>query len=255
MGKEVIFYKAGRTPEGKHALSGHTSSIAGDYMVCESCVSQAGAMVADTFSIFEGLLRLSCTLWHKSISGNRLAAVSNAGYEAVGIADNILGEDYRLEMAELSKSSLDQLSKILSKENLDNLTSVSNPLDITPMASEDVYISVITALLEDENIDAVVAAIVPLTPTLHTLAEEMDQINKLGTENSIVQQIATLNTSSSKPLIIVVDSGKLYDPMAEGFQNHGIPIFRSADIAVNVLGKYIHNRLQITTQLKPVDTF
>lgn len=255
MGKEVIFYKAGRTPEGKHALSGHTSSIAGDYMVCESCVSQAGAMVADTFSIFEGLLRLSCTLYHKSISGNRLAAVSNAGYEAVGIADNILGEDYRLEMAVLSKSSLDKLSKILSKENLDSLTSVSNPLDITPMASEDVYTTVIATLLEDIHIDAVIAAIVPLTPTLHTLAEEMDQVNRLGAENSIVEQIATLNAASSKPLIIVVDSGKLYDPMAEGFQNHGIPIFRSADIAVNVLGKYIRNRLQIINQVKPVDTF
>ncbi len=30
LGKEVIFYKAGRTPEGKNALSGHTASIAGD---------------------------------------------------------------------------------------------------------------------------------------------------------------------------------------------------------------------------------
>jgi acyl-CoA synthetase (NDP forming) len=123
------------------------------------------------------------------------------------------------------------------------------------MASEDVYTTVIATLLEDIHIDAVIAAIVPLTPTLHTLAEEMDQVNRLGAENSIVEQIATLNAASSKPLIIVVDSGKLYDPMAEGFQNHGIPIFRSADIAVNVLGKYIHNRLQIINQVKPVDTF
>ncbi len=58
-GKEIIFYKAGRTPEGKSATSGHTASIAGDYMVCESCISQAGAMVAENFTIFEGLLLLS----------------------------------------------------------------------------------------------------------------------------------------------------------------------------------------------------
>jgi hypothetical protein len=32
--------------------------------------------------------------------------------------------------------------------------------------------------------------------------------------------------------------------MADGFQSHGLPVFRSADIAVGVLGKYIHNRLQ-----------
>ncbi|MCP4338600.1 MAG: CoA-binding protein [Desulfobulbaceae bacterium] len=243
-GKEVIFYKAGRTPEGKNALSGHTASIAGDYMVCESCVNQAGAMVADTFNVFEGLLRLSCTLYHKSISGNRLAAVSNAGYEAVGIADNILGEDYRLEIAKLSMSSLDKLREILSEANLDKLTSVDNPLDITPMAPEEVYLDVIATLLEDDNIDSVVAAIVPLTPTLHTLPEEINLEKRLGSEHSIIEQIANLNTASSKPLIIVVDSGRLYDPMADGFQQHGLPVFRSADIAVSVLGKYIHNRLQ-----------
>ncbi|MCP4454979.1 MAG: CoA-binding protein, partial [Planctomycetes bacterium] len=43
-GKEVVFYKAGRTVEGKAATSSHTASLAGDYMVCESCVSQAGAI-------------------------------------------------------------------------------------------------------------------------------------------------------------------------------------------------------------------
>ena len=86
--------------------------------------------------------------------------------------------------------------------------------------------------------------IVPLTPTLHTLPEEIDMGKSVGTEHSIIEEIAKLNTASSKPLIIVVDSGKLYDPMADGFQQHGLPVFRSADIAVSVLGKYIHNRLQ-----------
>jgi len=240
-GKNVIFYKAGRTPEGKNALSGHTASIAGDYMVCESCVSQAGAMVAETFNIFEGLLRLSCTLYGKTISGSRLAAVSNAGYEAVGIADNILGEDYRLEMASLSRTSRTKLQKILAAARLDSLTQVQNPLDITPMASEDVYLEVISTLLADKNTDAVVAAIVPLTPLLHTLPDEIEPDETPDLANSIVERISALNSTSSKPLIMVVDSGRLYDPMADGFQKNGLPVFRSADIAVSVLGKYIHN--------------
>jgi acyl-CoA synthetase (NDP forming) len=243
-GKEVIFYKAGRTPEGKNALSGLTASIAGDYMVCEFCISQAGAMVAETFNVLEGLLRLSCTLHHKTISGNRLAAVSNAGYEAVGIADNILGEDYRLEMAGLTAASLEKLRIILSDASLESLTSVHNPLDITPMASENVYLEVIAIFLEDKNTDAVIVAIVPLTPLLHTLPEELARDNTFGSENSMVKRISALNRASSKPLIVVVDSGRLYDPMADGFQNNGLPVFRSADIAVGVLGKYMHNRLQ-----------
>ncbi len=244
LGKEVIFYKAGRTPEGKNALSGHTASIAGDYMVCESCISQAGAMVADTFKVFEGLLRLSYTLNGKTISGNRLAALSNAGYEAVGIADNLLGEDYRMEMAIFSQPSIDKLDSVISKANLASLTSVQNPLDITPMASEDVYLDVIETLLSDSNIDAVIVAIVPLTPILHTLPEEMEPGTQFGAEDSIVERITRLNMTSTKPLVIVVDSGKLYDPMADAFQNDGLPVFRSADIAVRVLGKYIQNRVE-----------
>jgi acyl-CoA synthetase (NDP forming) len=252
-GKEIIFYKAGRTPEGKNALSGHTASIAGDYMVCESCISQAGAMVAETFNVFEGLLRLSCTLYDKTISGNTLAAVSNAGYEAVGIADNILGEGYQLEMAGLSEPSRSKLRTILTGAGLERLTSVHNPLDITPMASEDVYVNVISILLEDDNTDSVIAAIVPLTPLLHTLPEEIERNNTFGSGNSIVERISALNATSPKPLIIVVDSGKLYDPMADSFQKHCLPVFRSADIAVGVLGKYIHNRIQNQRNQPPFD--
>lgn len=242
-GKEVIFYKAGRTPEGKDALSGHTASIAGDYMVCESCISQAGAMVAETFNEFEGLLRLSWALYDKNVTGNRLAAVSNAGYEAVGIADNILGEDYRLEMAKLSESTLLQLAAILTRARLEKLTGLHNPLDITPMASEEVYVDVINSLLDDSHTDVVIAAIVPLTPLLHTLPEEIEEADHFGSLYSIIEKISILHTTSAKPLVIVVDSGKLYDPLADGFEKCGMPVFRSADIAVTVLGKYIHNRL------------
>jgi acyl-CoA synthetase (NDP forming) len=242
-GKEVIFYKAGRTPEGKNALSGHTASIAGDYMVCESCISQAGAMVAETFNVFEGLLRLSSTLHNKQIKGNRLAAISNAGYESVGIADNLLGEDYRLEIADLGENSRSRLQTILADAKLDSLAAVHNPLDITPMASEDVYVAVLETLLDDPDIDAVVIAIVPLSPILHTLPMEKGGNTCDAPPNSIVERITALGRASEKPLVVVVDSGPLYDFLAEDFQIHGLPVFRSADIAVGVLGKYMHNRL------------
>ena len=245
LGKEVIFYKAGRTPEGKNALSGHTASIAGDYMVCESCIGQSGAMVAETFSVFEGLLRLSSTLHGKTVAGNRLAAISNAGYEAVGIADNLLGDDYRLEIAALSAETSARLQTILAASGLDRLTSAANPLDITPMAAAEVYVEAIAALLEDPAIDVVIAAIVPLSPSLHTLPTEIACDERLSPEQSLVGRIARLGMSSSKPLVMVVDSGSLYDPLADSFQSHGLPVFRSADLAVAVLGKYIGNRLQV----------
>jgi acyl-CoA synthetase (NDP forming) len=244
-GKEIIFYKAGRTPEGKTAMSGHTASIAGDYMVCESCVSQAGAFVAETFSEFEGLLRLSCALHHKKILGNRLAAVSNAGYEAVGIADNILGEDYSLQMSEFQTRTIQELDKVIDGAGLQSLVSTVNPMDVTPMASEKVYVEVIRSLLGDDNIDVVIVAIVPLTPILHTLADEHIADDTITTGLDIVEKIAELNNQTQKPLVIVVDSGSLYDHMANGLEEIGLPVFRSADHAVRVLGKYVQTRMAV----------
>ncbi len=244
-GKEVILYKAGRTPEGKNATSGHTASIAGDYMVCESCVSQAGAIVAEDFTQFEGLLRLSSTMSDKLVTGNRLAAISNAGYESVGIADNILGEDYQLELAELSQTTHDLLEEVIKTAHLDSLVDVENPIDVTPMAGEGVYESSIRVLLNDKNVDAVIAAIVPLTPILHTLENEAEDFD-FTSEKNLIKRISRLAADTTKPLVMVVDSGPLFDPLANALQHSGLPVFRSADRAVSALGKYIDGRLRMS---------
>lgn len=241
-GKDVIFYKAGRTPEGKTASSGHTASLASDYTVCESCIRQAGAMVAANFTGFEGLFKLSTALQDKHVTGNRLAAVSNAGYESVGIADNILGEDYRLEMAPLTPATRDKLGRIFEDAGLASLVNVCNPLDLTPMATGAVYENVIETLLADDTTDAVIAALVPLTPLLQVPTGDTGQ-NGLASDAGIAANICAIASRYSKPLIIIVDSGPLFDPLAGAFQDGGLAVFRSADQAVWVLGKYIQGKL------------
>jgi acyl-CoA synthetase (NDP forming) len=247
--KDVIFYKAGRTPEGKDALSGHTSSIAGDYMVCDSCVAQAGAMVAETFNMFEALLNLSAALHSKEIRGARLAALSNAGYEAVGIADNIFGDDYRLELTKLTGTTAARLRQIMDDGGISGLTAVSNPLDLTPMASETVYLQTMESLLADTAVDAVITALVPLTPMLQTLPALDSGKEGDAVAAQFAGQIGELNRRTKKPLVIVVDSGRLYDPLAESFELEGLPVFRSADLAVSALGKYMHSVLRNRSRL------
>jgi acyl-CoA synthetase (NDP forming) len=242
-GKDVVFYKAGRTPEGKSATSGHTASLAGDYMVCESCIRQAGAMVAQTFTEFEDLIRLTSCLRDKKVKGNRLGAISNAGYESVGMADNILGEDYLLEMASFEKETRDKLKKILEAGRLATLVDVKNPMDINPMATDSVYEDVIRSLLEDANVDCVVAAVVPLSPVIQTLPEGILPHESVASPSSIAQRLPRLTGQFKKPVVAVVDSGKLYDPLAETLEGAGLPIFRSADRAVWTLGKFIEGRL------------
>ncbi|MBU0754514.1 MAG: acetate--CoA ligase family protein [Planctomycetes bacterium] len=243
MGKDVLFYKAGRTPEGKSATSGHTASLAGDYMVCESCVKQAGALVAQTFTEFEDLIRLALGLHDKKVSGNRIAALSNAGYESVGMADNILGEDFVLEMAPLEPETRTKLEGVLEKGRLQNLVDVKNPMDVTPMATDAVYEAVIEALIDDASVDAVVAANVPLSPVMQTLPEGILPHESVTSEDSVAQRIPNLAKRFTKPIVTVVDSGELYDPLAQTMESGGLVVFRSADRAVWTLGKYIEGRL------------
>ena len=242
LGKEVLIYKAGRTQEGKTATSGHTASIAGDYMVCESVMRQAGVTVAETFAEFEGLFSLSQALHHKTVIGNRLATVSNAGFESVGVADNIEGEDCTLVMASYAEETKEKLSGILREARLSSLAEVKNPLDLTPMMTEAVLEAVVGVVCDDPNVDAVIAGVTPLSPLLKTLPAEMAACTK-EKNRDITECLGGLAARSDKPLIVVVDSGSLYDSLVLALEERGLPVFRSGDQAVRTLGKYIQGRL------------
>ena len=105
-------------------------------MVCESCVSQAGAIVARTFNEFQELMLLAETLNTKIIHGNRLAAVSGAGFEAVGMADSIQSDDFTMEFARFGNKTVTDVRSVLAAKGLDRLVTISNPLDISPAADD-----------------------------------------------------------------------------------------------------------------------
>lgn len=242
-GKDVIFYKAGRTPEGKNATSGHTASLAGDYMVCESCIRQAGAMVAQTFTEFEDLFFLSQRLHSKRIHGNRLAAVSGAGFEAVGMADSIQSDDYKLKMSIFDQATITRLENILEEKKLASLVDVKNPLDINPGADDEAHSVIVEAIVQDANVDAVVVGLDPLSPAMHTLSNtDMDHFS-MHSNNSITKLMPPILEKLDKPVIGVVDGGGMYDPLVDELQKGGLPVFRSSDRAVAAIAKYIEGRL------------
>lgn len=249
-GKDVVFYKAGRTPEGKTATSGHTASLAGDYMVCESCVRQAGGIVAQTFSQFEDLLMLSQRFHQKRINGNRLAALSGAGFEAVGMADNIHSDDFTMKMAPFSQATVDKMKALLKEKGLDLLVEVKNPLDINPGADDEAHLLAVQYLAEDPNVDAVVVGLDPLSPAMRTLAEcELKRFN-FNDPGSIALEMPKVSARLEKPVVGVVDAGSLYDPLVNRLVAQGMAVFRSSDRAIRALAMYIEGRLHAEKSLK-----
>lgn len=243
IGKEVVFYKAGRTPEGKNATSGHTASLAGDYMVCESCVRQAGAIVARSFTEFQDLFLLAVKLGRKKIRGNRLAAVSGAGFEAVGMADSIHSDDYQMQLAVFSEKTTEKLRDIFAARKLDKLVSVCNPLDINPSADDHTHAGVVEILAQDGAVDAVVIGLDPLSPAMHTLHDTQVSEFSMGAENGIVSLLSSVNERSRVPVIGVIDGGRLYDPLRDALLKNSIPVFPVCDRAVAAVSLYIESRL------------
>lgn len=239
-GKDVVFYKAGRTTEGRSATAGHTASVAGDYAVCEAALRQAGAMVTADFNEFSDLLRLSVSLRGKQVRGNRLMAMSNAGYESVGMADSIRSDHAELTLARLGRETQEGLAAILAEFKLDRLVDVKNPLDVTPMASDAAFARMVGQILADPGVDVMVAGIVPLTPAMQTLPPGEGHRESIRSDASIARLLPAAARGSDTPLVVVVDSGTWFDPLADELTAAGLPVFRSADRAVRVLCHWVN---------------
>ncbi|MBI2395566.1 MAG: indolepyruvate oxidoreductase subunit beta [Deltaproteobacteria bacterium] len=235
-GKDVILYKAGRTESGRSAAAGHTASVAGDYDICQAAAEQAGAIVVDTFKEFEQLLELCTALHDKTVSGVRLGVVSNAGFETVGMADAVLGQRYRVEIAKLGDDTQARLRTALEKGGLGKLVNARNPIDLTPMANEATYEEATRALLEADDVDAVIVGIVPLTAMLKTVPGELEA------DDALPARLGRCFADSKKPLVAVVDSGPAYEPLARAIRKAGLPVFRSSDQAVRSLGRYVYRQ-------------
>ncbi len=242
-GKDVVFYKAGRTPEGQVATSGHTASIAGDYKVSKAVLEQVGALVTSDFLEFEDFTELAVAFHDSPVNGNRVFGTSNAGYEAVGMADHIIGPGYELKMAKFKPETVARIAEILEAGKLSELVDIKDPIDLNPMASDEVHINVLEALMDDDNGDAIVFSAVPMTGMMQTLPPGVSEHDSIDNKGSLPNRLLAIG-NLPKPVVAVIDSGKIYDPLVERIHELGIPVFRSADRAMAALGRYLMYRLR-----------
>ena len=233
-GGTVILLRAGRTGAGAGAAATHPAAVAGDARVAAALAEAGGALVAGTLDEFEDLLRLAVLLRGRRPGGLRLGAVTNAGFEAVAMAD-ALGP---LHPAAFSGATTSRLEAILDGGGLGGVVSVQNPLDLTPNCGDAPFAEAVEAVLGDPGVDLGVVGCVPYTPSLATLPAGESHGEDLAAAGSLASRLAALWAATSKPWAAVVDGGALYDPMAGLLEEAGIPVFRSADRAVRLLGRW-----------------
>lgn len=238
-GKTVVFYKAGRTESGRSAAAGHTAAVAGDYDICQTAMRNAGAIVAQDFREFGLALELATSLSERTASGKCVFAVTNAGMEAVAMADS------GINLAPMSETFEADIAQVLANHRLDSLVAPRNPLDVTPQASERAYDDIVRAALARDDVDALIVSCVPLAPTLHTLDSE------LAHPDSFASRAGSWLEISRKPIVFAIDGGSEFEPLAEALRGLGFMVFRSADEAARTLHQWLENRLRSAVAPEP----
>src|SRR5665647_3825777 len=241
-GKQVVIYKAGQSAAGGRAAMGHTASIAGDYEVCLSVLTQAGALVATDVSEFSDLFYISDCMRDKIVRGKRLGAVAGAGYDTVAIADSIQVGDFSMSVAAIGTSTRERLLAILASKKLDALMEVRNPFDINPGADDEAHLLCTEAMAAEPEVDSVVVGLDPTSPMVRSLQKSARAGFDIDSPESIVQTLPALVASCAKPIVGVIDGGPLYDPMADKLMEQGVCIFRSSERAARSLVRYTEAR-------------
>jgi acyl-CoA synthetase (NDP forming) len=243
-GKDVVVYTAGRTLPGTVAARGHTASEAGDYAVAESVLRHAGAMVADDVTRFDDLIYVAGALHGKTLGGRRLGAISGAGFEAVSMADSIASDSFAMEMGALEPATVGRVQEILKAKRLDALVEVGNPIDINPGADDEAHLQVAEAFLLDPNVDAVVVALDPTAPAVRALeSSRLRPGHDIDDPASTVALMPPLAAGTDKPVIGVIDAGRLYDAFAARLMDAGVCVFRNCARATTALANYVEARL------------
>jgi acyl-CoA synthetase (NDP forming) len=230
-GKKIVMYKTGRTAAGAAAVASHTASMAGDYEVLSRILTDAGVMIADTLNEIEDTIKTFSLLEDKEVRGRRVGIFGNAGFECSVAADRL----YSMDLAEFSDTTITRLHDVLPSDIID----IRNPVDATPLTNAVNYGRCLEAFLEDDGIDCIVSSIVAPTPFMETLPHGKGHKEDIRNEDSFPNVTIRVFRATSKPMVVSVDSGKLYDPAVDMMEAAGVPVFRKVDRAMKALDNFL----------------
>ena len=210
--KPVIVLKAGKSESGARAASSHTGSLAGSYRIYEAAFKQTGILVANTI---DEMLSMARAFTQPLPKGNKVAIMTNAGGPGVLTADEI--DKYGLKLANLKEKTMQKL-----REFLPPMAAVRNPVDMIASARGEEYYRTAKLLLEDENVDILIAiCVVPtfagMTPTEHA--------------EGVIRAVKEVN--SGKPVLALFMAGYVSEPAKELLEKEGIPVYeRPEDVGI-----------------------
>jgi len=163
----IIAIKAGTSDAGARAVSSHTGTLAGSENAYDAAFRQAGVTRAD--SVEELFDYAHAFAQQPAIKGDKIAIVSNAGGAAIMATDAL--DRARLRLASFQRETIELL-----KARLPPGSNALNPVDVRGDADAERYKFALDAVLRDENVDGIIAILVPqavtsVDETAHAIAD------------------------------------------------------------------------------------
>jgi acyl-CoA synthetase (NDP forming) len=203
--KPIILLKGGRTNLGMKATKSHTGSMASNYKMLKASIKQSGIVICE--SALDFITALKTFSFLPLPKGENIGVLTNSGGSSVLFSDK--AEEFKLTLAKFSDSLIKRISN-----HLIPLVKLVNPLDMIGGANEDTYYNITKLMLEDPNINIVVACVV-IPPFLEMKSDEHYR--------GMIQ--AWNDTGRKKPLIPLVMFGEGFDNLRENSKREEATFF------------------------------
>ena len=242
--KPILALKAGRTEAGRRAAASHTGALAGPDVGTQALFEQAGVLRANTI---EELFDLGAAFAMQPLpQGRRVAVVTNGGGPGIMAMDALVGVG--MEPAVLSEKTTAYLRARIPEE-----ASPVNPVDLIADADAKRYRLAVEAVLQDPNVDALLAISVP------PIVED---------EVAVARSIWRAARKQSKPVVSTFLGRREQSPGVTELVQHGVPTYLFPESAARALaamrryqehlereeGEFRQFRVQRTRAREIVDT-
>ena len=210
--KPVIVLKAGKSPGGSRAVSSHTASLSGDYMVFSEVLAQYGVAEAkNELELVSFCEALSC--YNKTIAGSVAIVTGSGGHGALAVdACSAQG----IVVPTLSKQLQKEIREKLSPR-IQHIVSLSNPIDLTGSAVDDDFIAVVSSLSKSPAIECILLLLLPYLP---------------GISSDLGGLLSQIYLREGKPLVAYIPHVEKYRMLFEGFELNRLPVSPSIEGAV-----------------------
>jgi acyl-CoA synthetase (NDP forming) len=215
--KPIVALKAGRTGAGARAVSSHTAALSGVDQIYGAVFKQSRIVRAmNPEELFD--MGRALNLQPPAL-GKKVAILTNGGGPGIVATDTC--EESGLLVAKLSDGIVNKFEDLKKKGELLPIMANSNPVDLTALATSDMYVKALRILLDHKEIDGALVITLPQTPSIL---------------DDVIEKVTNVAKEQTKPVVACVMGGtEMAEEFRVRFEKNGVPSYSMPDRAARAL--------------------